>query len=143
MIAKIARFEWEIPRIEHETRIYQLLHQKHAVDLAPRFLGHIREGGRVMGFLLEKLHGRSHASINNLDQCELALKSFHGLGLIHGDVNRYNFLVGEDSVKLIDFERSEEGAAEQLMSTELRSLYAEFIEDSGRGGGFRPCGNEE
>lgn len=107
VIAKIARFDWEVPRIERETRIYELLHQSPAEDLAPRFLGHLHEGGRIMGFLLEKIPGRTHASIEDLHDCESTLKSFHALGLIHGDVNRYNFLVGKNSVQLTDFETSE------------------------------------
>lgn len=43
IVAKIPRWEWEIPRVERETRAYQLLQQKDP-ELAPRFLGHIREG---------------------------------------------------------------------------------------------------
>ncbi|KAL1389276.1 hypothetical protein HDK64DRAFT_325475 [Phyllosticta capitalensis] len=54
VIVKIARFEWEIRRIERETRAYQVLEQRGASDVAPRFLGHVHEGGRVMGLLLEK-----------------------------------------------------------------------------------------
>ncbi|KAF5234123.1 hypothetical protein FAUST_7774 [Fusarium austroamericanum] len=91
MITKIARFEWEMPRMEQETRAYQLLEGSR---LAPRFLGHIHENGRVMGFLLEKLEGRS-ASIQDLDACETALGKLHELGLLHGDANRYNFLFTE------------------------------------------------
>jgi predicted Ser/Thr protein kinase len=41
VIVKIARFEWEIPRLEQETRAYQLLEGS---GLAPRFLGHVSEG---------------------------------------------------------------------------------------------------
>ncbi|KFZ04395.1 hypothetical protein V502_10182 [Pseudogymnoascus sp. VKM F-4520 (FW-2644)] len=48
VIAKIARFEWEIPRLEQETHIYHLLSGS---GLTPRFLGHIREGDRVIGGL--------------------------------------------------------------------------------------------
>ncbi|KAF2789273.1 alpha-galactosidase A [Melanomma pulvis-pyrius CBS 109.77] len=135
VIAKIARFEWEIPRIERETRAYQLLQQREP-DLAPRFLGHIHEGGRVMGFMLEKLEDRRDASIGDLDECERALGKFHGLGMLHGDVNRYNFLVGTDGVKLIDFERFEEDAAEEGRAREMQSLRAEFVDQSGRGAGF-------
>ncbi|KAL5344818.1 hypothetical protein ACLOAV_010215 [Pseudogymnoascus australis] len=36
VITKIARFEWEIPRLEQETRTYQ---QLEGSGLAPRFLG--------------------------------------------------------------------------------------------------------
>ncbi|KAH7128831.1 alpha-galactosidase A [Dendryphion nanum] len=135
VVAKIARFEWEVPRIERETRAYQLLQQLES-DLAPRFLGHIHEGGRVMGFILEKLEDRRNASVGDLSKCELVLRKFHSFGFLHGDVNRYNFLIGKDGVKLIDFERFEEGSTENSRTREMQSLRAEFVDQSGRGAGF-------
>lgn len=105
IIAKIARFEWEIPRLEHETRIYHLLSGS---GLTPRFLGHIREGDRVIGFVLEKVPGRA-AGVEDLAACREVLGRLHGRGVVHGDVNRYNFLVGEGGVRIIDFERAEVG----------------------------------
>lgn len=132
VIAKIARFEWELPRIEQETRAYQLL-EGHG--LAPRFLAHVHENGRIMGFLLEKIEGRS-ASIQDLSACETALGKLHELGLVHGDVNRYNFLVTEEGVKLIDFETLRENASPESMRKELENLRTELVDESGRGGGF-------
>ncbi|KAH7305031.1 hypothetical protein B0I35DRAFT_362563 [Stachybotrys elegans] len=132
MIAKIARFEWEMPRIEQETRAYQLLE---GCGLAPRFLAHVHENGRIMGFLLEKIEGRS-ASIQDLSVCETALKKLHKLGLVHGDVNRYNFIVTEEGVKVIDFENLQENASSESMSKELKKLRMELVDESGRGGGF-------
>jgi len=132
IIAKIARFEWELPRIEQETKAYQLLEGS---GLAPRFLGHIHENGRIMGFLIEKIEGRS-ASFQDLSICETALGKLHELGLLHGDVNRYNFLVTEEGVKLIDFECLLENASPESMRKELESLRAELVDESGRGGGF-------
>ncbi|KAJ5577408.1 uncharacterized protein N7459_006372 [Penicillium hispanicum] len=131
-IAKIARFEWEIPRIERETRAYQLLEGS---GLTPRFLGHIHESGRIMGFLLEKIEGRP-ASIQDLGACEAALKKLHELGFLHGDVNRYNFLVTEEGVKILDFERLQENVSLESMHKELESVRVELTEESGRGGGF-------
>lgn len=69
VIARIAHFEWEIPRTEQETRAYQLLEES---GLAPRFLDHVHENGRTMGFLLEKVEG-CPASFQDLDMCETAL----------------------------------------------------------------------
>ena len=132
VIAKIARFEWGVPRIEQETRAYQLLEGS---GLAPRFLGHVYENGRIMGFLLEKLVGRS-ASIQDLSVCESALRKLHELGFFHADVNRYNFLITEEGVKLLDFERLEENASPESMWKELESLRAELVDEPGRGGGF-------
>ncbi|KAK1990589.1 alpha-galactosidase A [Colletotrichum falcatum] len=132
MIAKIARFEWELPRIEQETRAYQLLE---GCRLAPRFLAHVHENGRIIGFLLEKIEGRS-ASFQDLRICETALGELYKRRLIHGDVNRYNFIVTEKGVKLIDFENFQENASSELMSEELRKLHVELADESGRGGGF-------
>jgi predicted Ser/Thr protein kinase len=136
VIAKIARFEWQIPRIERETRAYQILHQTN-VAIAPRFLGHIHEEGRVIGFLMEKLNGR-HASFGDLEKCEATLQNFHDLGLIHGDANRYNFLVTRERVMLIDFERFEETStgSVEAKAQELLSLKSELKDESGRGAGF-------
>lgn len=121
IVAKIARFDWEIPRIDRETRAYQLLDGS---GLAPRFLGHIHENGRIIGFLLERVEGRP------------ALERLHQLGYLHGDANRFNFLIAEEGVKLIDFERLQENVTRDSMHKELASLRAELTEDSGRGGGF-------
>lgn len=71
IIAKIARFPWEIQYIEAETRIYKLLQSS---AIAPRFLGHIHEEGRVIGFLLEKVEGR-RAGMADLEICQRAALS--------------------------------------------------------------------
>ncbi|KAF2651898.1 hypothetical protein K491DRAFT_681772 [Lophiostoma macrostomum CBS 122681] len=132
VIAKIARFEWELHRIQQETRAYQLLE---GFGLAPRFLGHVHENGRIIGFFIEKIGGRS-ASFQDLSICETALGRLHELGLIHGDVNRYNFLVTEDGVKLLDFECLLENASPESMRKEMENVRAELVDESGRGGGF-------
>jgi predicted Ser/Thr protein kinase len=139
VIAKIARFEWEIPRIETETRAYQLLENS---GLSPRFLGHIHEEGRIIGFLLEKLES-GNASPEELKECQLALRKFHDLGYLHGDVNRYNFLILKDEVKLIDFEKFQENATTKVQAKEMESLKAELRDGSGRGAGFVFNGEEE
>lgn len=132
VIAKIARFEWEIPRIEQETRAYQLLDGQ---GLAPRFLAHIHEDGRLIGFVLENVQGRP-ASLQDLGVCKAALKNVHALGLLHGDANKYNFIITDNGVKMIDFENSCEQASIESMATEMQNLHAELLDDSGRGGGF-------
>ncbi|KAE8419720.1 hypothetical protein BDV36DRAFT_294062 [Aspergillus pseudocaelatus] len=132
VIAKLARFEWEIPRIERETQAYKMLEQ---TGLAPRFLGHVHEHGRVIGFVLEKLEGR-HSYIEDLSTCQALLQRFHGLGLLHGDVNRYNFIIQQGSAKLIDFENSRYCPGEaEAMNTEINSLHEQLVEETGRGAG--------
>ncbi|RAK88819.1 alpha-galactosidase A [Aspergillus costaricaensis CBS 115574] len=135
IIVKIARFEWEIPRLSRETSIYKQLQR--ISDLAPRFLGHVHEHGRVIGFILEKIEGRE-AGIEDLVGCQAVLKRLHGIGIVHGDVNRYNFVVrGDNTVRLIDFESSwlDKGAI-AVMRAEMESLGEQLVEGTGRGAGF-------
>jgi hypothetical protein len=51
-------------------------------------------------------------------------------------VNRYNFLVAEEGVKLLDFEHLQENVSPESMLKELESVRIELMENSGRGGGF-------
>lgn len=89
-----------------------------------------------MGMLLEKIDG-GLASLGDLDSCEQILRRVHRMGIVHGDVNRYNFLVDQSSgqVRLIDFEHAEVFDA-QRASQELKSLSSELIEETGRGTHF-------
>lgn len=63
-----------------------------------------------MGLLLEKVKRARFACLDDLAKCEEAVRRMHRLGLIHGDINRYNFLVDQESgnVQLVDFEHIEE-----------------------------------
>ncbi|KAJ4269817.1 hypothetical protein NW762_001486 [Fusarium torreyae] len=133
VIAKIARFPWEIQYIEAETRIYQLLQ---STKVSPRFQAHVHEEGRVIGFLLEKVEGR-RAGIDDLDICQRALQFLHNLDVLHGDVNRHNFIIvpGREAV-LIDFEKAVMEADAKSLAKEMSSLREQLSEESGRGGGF-------
>ncbi|RGP75760.1 alpha-galactosidase a [Fusarium sporotrichioides] len=122
MVAKIARSESEMPLNKRETRAYQLLKDSR---LTLRFLGHIHKNGRIIGFLIEKLEGRC-ASSDDLAICKAALERVHGLGLLHGNVNRYNFLITDQGVKLLNFELSEEITCSRSMYDEVTRFYAEF-----------------
>ncbi len=132
-IVKIARFEWEIPRLQRETHAYSLLE---GTGLAPKFLGHVAENGRVIGFVLEKAAGREAGIIKDLATCEAAVRRLHSLGLTHGDLNRFNFIVGKCGVKLIDFENTKVGKNMEVMQCEIEGLANQLKEETGRGGGF-------
>ena len=140
-ISKIACFGWDIPGIENETWAYSIItryYRQHASKRAitPAFLGHITENGRVIGFALEKVHGE-FASVDDLLECQEALRGIHRMGLTHGDVNRYNFVVdrsnGERIVRIIDFEHAKK-LDETEARQELESLASELTEETGRGG---------
>lgn len=78
--------------------------------LIPKFLGHITENGRVIGFLMEKFIGR-HATAQDLPHCQELLVRLHNAGLLHRDPCRYNFLLDEadsENARIIDLEHAHE-----------------------------------
>jgi predicted Ser/Thr protein kinase len=131
VVAKIARFEFEIPQVETETAIYQ------AIDghgIGPTFLGHLIEHDRVIGFLIEKLDGH-YAGIADLGACQAAVERLHSSGVVHGDLNRYNFVVSHAGATLIDFENAKMNGSQDAMQKEFAQLAEQLTEESGRGGG--------
>lgn len=52
------------------------------------------------------------------------------MGFMHGDVDRYNFLVMEKGIKLLDFKCLVENASPESMREELKSLHDELVDDS-------------
>ncbi|PPR02903.1 hypothetical protein CVT26_009748 [Gymnopilus dilepis] len=128
-ILKIARFELEIPILENETALYQIIHTK-CPGLAPRFLGHVVEHERAMGFLLEFIEGR-RAGVEDLEGCQKALKRLHSRRILHGDVNRFNFIVSEGGrIYLIDFANSKLDASEEEMRKEYEALHRQLAKES-------------
>ncbi|TVY89340.1 hypothetical protein LAWI1_G008806 [Lachnellula willkommii] len=138
-ICKTACFGWQIPSIEHETYTYSVLEEYREPGdpvIAPAFLGHVMENGRVMGMLLEKLGG-DFASMDDLPACRAALEDLHRMNIVHGDVNRYNFILDRSKepvhVRLVDFEHAEPYEESKALE-ELQSLSSELAETTGRGG---------
>ncbi|RMZ88328.1 hypothetical protein DV736_g4437, partial [Chaetothyriales sp. CBS 134916] len=147
-IAKYSCFDWDFYRMHHENWAYDILHNDSDPDqgpIAPRVLGHLTENGRPIGLLLEKIEGR-FASVKDLQECERTLRILHAepLRLIHGDVNRFNFIVDANNtrVRLVDFEHAE-SYDEEKARRELESLPDELTEESGRGSVIRENGNSD
>jgi tRNA A-37 threonylcarbamoyl transferase component Bud32 len=62
-----------------------------------------------MGFLMEMAEGTA-AGIGDLSSCRALMRRLHGLGLVHRDLNRYNFIVDRGPgglTLLVDFEHAE------------------------------------
>jgi len=130
IIAKFARFEWEIGYYIAETQVYSWIDGS---SIGPEFLGYLTEEGRVIGFLIENVEGR-HATISDLSACKAVVRQLHRLGILHRDLNKHNFLVSERGAVLIDFEtavRSDDSAA---MEAEIGRLEEQLLDESGIGG---------
>lgn len=54
---------------------------------------------------MEELRGR-HPNTANLRACEDAVKQLHGVGVVHGDLNKYSIIVLGNVAKLVGFEVS-------------------------------------
>lgn len=123
VLSKFTTFPWQIPYLESETRAYQWIKD---TDIGRKFFGHVLEGGRVIGFLTEHIQGASTATVRDLEVCKQALGQLHALGIKHGDVNKYNFLVRDGRATIIDFETAEKCSDEDELRAELMSLEASF-----------------
>ncbi|KAL1584497.1 hypothetical protein WHR41_06359 [Cladosporium halotolerans] len=119
VVAKLARFEWEVDQVDEECEAYGWLEGS---GVGPRFLGHVVEEGRVVGFLLEKVANARRAGVGDLRACEGALGRLHALGLVHGDVKRGHFLVNGDGATLIDFNLTRKPGVVGMIEEEMESL---------------------
>jgi serine/threonine protein kinase len=138
LVAKFACWEWDIGYIEDECTAYQWI-EGHNIE--PKFLGNINEEGRVIGFLMERVTDETgdarHATPADHEACSQALAKLHQLGILHGDINKYNLLVTNKGVTLVDFctARKCEDASE--FDKEMQSLEVRLGSDSrlGKPGG--------
>ncbi|KAG2412505.1 alpha-galactosidase A precursor [Aspergillus terreus] len=132
VVAKFARFPWEIQYMENETAAYQWITGH---DIGPQFLGHLTEHGRVIGFLIEYIPNARHASAQDIAACREGLSRLHALGIRHGDINRFNFLVQDSKATLIDFDTARKCDDRKVLLQELEGLPASLEDLSYRGGG--------
>ncbi|KAH0844297.1 Protein kinase-like domain protein [Fonsecaea pedrosoi] len=135
---KIARFEFEIPWILQELAAYHLLAKSNST-LGAELLGYVFEGShRVIGFLMTALPGRP-ASPADVGACQNAVRQLHSLGVLHGDLVRYNILITGDGPKFIDFENSsvrsdhENDRWDDMTAQELDSLESTLLDPTDKG----------
>lgn len=125
VLMKIAEFPVSdaLTRVENETKVYQAIQGK---GIAPEFLGHVTENGRVIGSLFEYIDGECPEK-QDLPRCERVLRKFHREGFLHGDSHPMNFVVcGGGTTKLIDFETSRPCTNQVEFDKEVRNLRLEF-----------------
>jgi tRNA A-37 threonylcarbamoyl transferase component Bud32 len=131
ILIKFARFPYEIQQIDDETQAYKWI-DGHGIG--PAFLGHVTEEGRVIGFMMELISNAQHAEPENLSLCQKALTRLHDLGVLHGDINKHNFLIQNGRALLIDFETAERCNNQKDLEEELQSVEKALRDTSGRGG---------
>ncbi|RHZ69889.1 hypothetical protein CDV55_103988 [Aspergillus turcosus] len=134
-ILKIAQFRHEIPALQREVSIYSTLTST-GFPLAPKFIGFVYEEtkARTVGFLMEEISGKT-PDIHNLRDCVETVRLLHTFGILHGDPNKYNFLMTEHGAKIFDFESSAaQGEVDPAAAEgELKSLPIKLEDESGIG----------
>ena len=135
LIVKFARFPWELHYYDDETSFYESIEGQ---GIGPKFLGHLTEEQRVIGFVLERIKDARHADPGDLEACQNALTKLHQQGILHGDVNKHNFLVreadGRKTVTIVDFECASDCTEEVTLKEELESLQEKLCATDGSGG---------
>lgn len=138
LVAKFACWEWQIGYMNDECTAYQWI-EGH--NIGPKFLGHITEEGRVIGFLMERVMDDTgdarHATPADLTVCSHALAKLHGLGILHGDLDKYNILITDRGATLIDFSTARKSNDASAFERERQELEAQLCSDSDKG---RPGG---
>ncbi|KAI1770009.1 hypothetical protein F4818DRAFT_450600 [Hypoxylon cercidicola] len=74
IIAKFARFEWEVHQLQAETAAYEWIEGQ---QVGPDFLGHLTEDGRVIGFLMSRITDCRHATPEDFPLCHSVLTRLH------------------------------------------------------------------
>lgn len=90
----------------------------------------------MIGSLMEDFPDSRHAGPEDLGVCQEVVGWLHGLGIRHGDLNRFNFLIigeGERAV-LIDFDTARKCEDEKKLRVEFEGLVESLKDESGRGG---------
>lgn len=131
IIAKFARFPWEMLQLDAETSAYQWI-ENH--QIGPKFLGHLSEEGRVIGFIMKQITDYRHATPDDSSLCQPTLLRLHKLGIKHGDINKHNFLIHDGRATLIDFDNSTRDNDAKILDEKFRALQKELWDTSGRGG---------
>ncbi|KAJ9639530.1 hypothetical protein H2201_002814 [Coniosporium apollinis] len=131
VVAKFARFHWEISYLDAETTAYEWIQGQ---GIGPKFLGHLTEEGRVIGFLMERVVEGRCAGPEELEECREVLGRLHQLGIRHGDVDKHSFLVHEGRALVIDFEAARKCEDPEALEKEMGSLEGPLGDTSGRRG---------
>ncbi|CAM1502722.1 Fc.00g074980.m01.CDS01 [Cosmosporella sp. VM-42] len=112
VLVKFADFPQRMPDLEAETTAYEWIEGKH---IGPRFLGHLTEGERFVGFVTKFINGRPPESHDDTDAVLYTLAKLHALGIRHGDLHYGNVLIrsGGKAV-IIDFETAKRKPPKKL-----------------------------
>ena len=144
---KTAPFSYQLGFLTREIETYRFL-ARLCSSLTPKLAGYVYEETprRVIGFLCEVIEGW-HPNTEDIPLCKEALQRLHNLGVLHGDLNRYNILVTPTrNVQFIDLECSliaensnQPDYFPTKMKEEVESLHQGLSDQTDLGKPFTSC----
>ncbi|KAB8356397.1 hypothetical protein FH972_023980 [Carpinus fangiana] len=113
VVAKMANFLWEVDYYHFETQANYWIRD---MGIAPEFLGHIVEEGRIVGLLVEYIEESRRAGSDDVAACRKLL---------------------DERAWLIDWESAVRCDETAQLEEEMQRLESELEDESGKGGGLR------
>lgn len=103
--------------LENKTKKIILLHQKPLNDNILKPIKTVSNHDTIVGYTEElflpnetfddiKLHYSKQKKINYLRQAKSLIEHLHSHGIIHGDINAFNFIIANGIVKICDIDNS-------------------------------------
>jgi hypothetical protein len=101
--------------------------------IGPKFLAHIMENkDRCIDYMIEWVCGRP-ATIADFKACRTTLPKLHQLGITHGGLTRYDFLVTDTGLAVLhNFEIEKKTDDRAAMEAEMAGMEDAFKSDRGR-----------
>lgn len=96
-VAVFNHFPSEIHTMQNEAAIYKAI-EGH--EIGYKFLGHLMEEGRAIGYLMEYIEGHRLPGPQDLGACLRIVKRLHNLGYKHGRISKEIFHIHDDLVWL-------------------------------------------
>ena len=84
---------------------------------------------------MERIADARHAGPQDLESCQRTLSRLHRLGIHHGDINRFNFLIRNSEAVLIDFDTARKCDNDDALLQVSECLLEHLENQSNRGGG--------
>lgn len=88
---------------------------------------------------MERVTNARHACLSDIAACQQTLDRLHQLGILHGDINRFNFLIHGSKAVLIDFDTARKCDDQDALRKEFETLPSYLQDTSRRGGGGILC----
>lgn len=74
------------------------------------------------------------ANIDDRKACQTSLEKLHRLEILHGNINKHNFLMTGSDITIIDFAEARRCNDNRLLKEEMQGLRASLLDESGIGG---------